>query len=386
MANLEIPKIILDPQNESQLIELAYNRIREASQGSLSDFRPGSPVAALIEGQMFGIAELLYYLNMLPEALALESFRLLGITRSGGTKATGSVTFLLQTPLGSNFVVNAGYAIPFKDSFFVLQGQLVIPAGAIEATVNVRAYREGSDLNCSPFGLLITSPGINYLQTIYNKDAITGGSDLEAIPDTINRAQQVLRSRDVLVSATDYELAAQDALGDGSRALCVPFLNSDKTSTSTGQVHLFVCDSQGHPASTGTCQIVQSTLQQRCFVASQVWVDPIVLDPLSIEVTLGVDQLSDSLADDVANAIYAYLSPLTYQWGTKVKTNELAYVVRQISNVNEVDSVIINNQPLDYLLANKYTSPFTDDLVINMIQPDGINNIYYRGLGAGDPL
>lgn len=377
----EIPKLVLDPQNEEELVQLAYSRIREASQGQLNDFRPGSPVAALVEGQMFGIAELLYFLNQLPEALALETFRLLGVERSEGTKATGYLRFLLQAPLASDFIINAGYSVPFKDSYFVLQDQLLIPAGAIEADVLVQAFRTGSDFNCPPFGLVMTNPGINYLASIYNPEVITGGSDLEDLTSTIARAQQQLRSRNVLVSATDYELAAQELLGDGSRALCVPFLNSDKTNVSVGQIHLFICDSQGQPASAAVCQNIKSELQQRCFAASQVWVSPCTLDNLSLEITCGVAEVSEAQAAQIAQAIYDYLDPLSYSWGDKVKTNEIAYYARLVPGVTEVDSVMINGQPLDHLLSNKWTSPFTDTLVVTLVQPDGINQTYYLGLG-----
>lgn len=384
MVNTQIPKLILDPQNEDTLVQLAYNRIREASNGVLNDFRAGSPIAALVEGQMFGIAELLYYLNMLPEATALETFRLLGVTRSAGTKATGSLTFLLSLPLVTDFVINAGYAVPYNDSYFVLSQQLVIPAGVTEGTVLVEAARVGSDMNAGTFSILITNPGINYLQSIYNPEPLSGGTDLEPLVDTITRAQQVLRSRNVIVSVTDYELAAQEILGVGSRAVCIPFLNSNKTVESPGQVHLILCDNTGQPPSVGTCASVKAALQDRCFAASQVWVSPVVLDNLSIELTCGVESVSESLADDIANAVYSYIDPLTYTWGSKVKTNEIAYAARQVSGVTEVDTVWINGQPLDYLLSQKWVSPFADDVTINLMQPDGVTQSYYKGLGLGD--
>lgn len=382
MANVEIPKLVLDPQNEDQLVTLAYNRIREASNGKLTDFRSGSPLAALVEGQVFVTAELLYYLNMLPEALALETFRLLGVTRNGGTAASGYLRFLLSAPLASSFVINAGYSIAYSDSYFILQEQLLIPVGATEADVLVQAARTGSDLNVPAFGLYVSSPNINYLQAIYNVEAITGGSDIESLPSTIDRAQQVLRSRDVLVSVTDYELAAQALLGDGSRALAIPFLSSDKETESVGQVHLFVVDASGTPASQGTCDTIKAALGQRVFAASQVWVSPCELDSLSIEVTAGVTELSETLADDIAQAVYDYLSPLTYTWGSKVKTNEIAYNVRQVLGVTEIDSVVINGEPLDHLLANNYTAPYVDSLAINLMQTDGVTQTYYRGLGG----
>jgi Baseplate J-like protein len=380
----EIPKVILDPQNEDQLVQLAYNRIREASNGTLNDFRAGSPLAALIEGQMFGVAELLFYLNILPEALALEVFRLSGVARDGGTKATGSLTFLLQAPLAADFLISSGYAVPYKDSFYVLSESLYIPAGAIEATVNVISAKAGTEYNAAPYSVLVNQTGINYLQTIYNPGFITGGSEVESLESTVSRAQQVLRDRQVLVSATDYELAAQAELGDNSRALCIPFLSSDKLTTKVGQVHLFLCDPGGNPAPLSTCESVKLALSSRIFAASQLWVSPVNLDPITVQINLGVTQVSEALADSITEAVYDYLSPLNYQWGLKLRTNEIAYVVRAVTGVNDVDSVFINDQPIDYLLPNKYTTVFIDTLEINLIQEDGVSQTYIRGLGEGD--
>jgi hypothetical protein len=384
MSDITLPKIVLDPRNEQELLALAYQRTLEASGGTLTDFRPGSPLAALLEGQVFSIAELFYYMNLLPEALAVETFRLLGITRSGGTKATGTLRFLLQTSLGTDFIINPGFSVPYKDGYFVLKEQLVIPRGALESDVLVEASIAGASMNAPEFDVFITSTGVNFLQTIWNNQAITGGSDLEDLTDTISRAQQSLRSRDVLVSVTDYELAAQALLGAGSRALCIPFLSSDKTLEAPGQVHLFLCDADGQPVSSGTAQSIQAELQRKVFAASQVWISPMELENLTIEVTCGVNLVSESLADEIALAVYGYLSPLAYPWGAKVRPNEIGFSIRQIPDVTEVDSVIINQEPLPYLLPHRWSCPFADSVIIQLVQPDGLRAIYYQGLG-GDP-
>ena len=83
MTDFNIPSIILDPRNEDEVILSAYDRVRSASNGIINDFSLSSPIAALIEGQAFVQMELLWYLNQLPTALALEVFRLLGAAWPG---------------------------------------------------------------------------------------------------------------------------------------------------------------------------------------------------------------------------------------------------------------------------------------------------------------
>ena len=85
MEDLNIPKLVLDPANEGDLIAMTYDRIKSASGGVINDFRSGTTIAALVEGQTFALAELLYYVNLLPEAIAIEVFR--ATSRSAPTPA-----------------------------------------------------------------------------------------------------------------------------------------------------------------------------------------------------------------------------------------------------------------------------------------------------------
>lgn len=380
-----IPKILLDPANDNELVQLAYERIQTASGDTLTDFRAGSPLAALVEGQVFAIAELLYYLNLLPEAIALEVFRIAGVQRQEGTKSTGYVRFLLSNTLSDNFIINPGYTIPYNDTYFVTTEQLLIPAGAIEGDVLVESVREGSDLNIEPFGLVFGNPGLNFVESIFNPEAITGGTDLEILPSTIERAQQAIRSRGAVSSISDYETAAQNVMGEGSRAKAIPLLNSDKLTESTGHVHLFCCDANGVPITEALADAVKSDLLERIFAASFVWVSPNDQDPIDVEITATVYEISEELADNIANAVLDYLSPLNYEWGDKVRTSEISYRARGILGVLEIDSVNINELPVDHLLPNRFTAPFCDSLVLNLLQSDGTSSTFYRGLGLGDP-
>ena len=63
------------------------------------------------------------------------------------------------------------------------------------------------------------TPGI---KTVTNLAPAYGGSDEEAIEDTLRRAPEELRIRSRAVTAEDYEFLAQEASTDLARAFCLP--------------------------------------------------------------------------------------------------------------------------------------------------------------------
>ncbi|MFB2876869.1 baseplate J/gp47 family protein [Floridanema aerugineum] len=381
----DIQKIQLDPDDDEALLQQAFLRVKAASNNRITDFTLGSPVSALLEGQVFAMAELFWYLNQLPEALAIEVFRLAGIQRSLGTKATGDVTVLLNAPLRDAFIISAGYQIPYKDSYFVTTEQLVIPAGAISGDVAIEAATEGSSFNVAAYGLVVPNPGLAYVQSIYNLENIVGGSDLEPLDTLVKRAQFVLRSREVLVSKEDFEQAAQDLLGAGSRASCVPLLMSNKETKAPGQVHLFLVDGRGEPPSLATCNTIKNALQERSFAASSVWVSPVNLEPVYVEVTATTEQISIDLANRCYEALKEYVNPSgTYPLGGSLFINELEYIFRTVAGITRVESVLIDGQPLNRAMPNLYSTPLIDTLAVSLVQPDSVNYTYYLGNGTGD--
>lgn len=378
MSDFDIPSIILDPQNEEEVILKAYDRINAASGGAINDFSPSSPIAALIEGQAFVYMELLWYLNQLPTALALELFRLLGVTRSPGSRSTGKVTFVLATTLATDFVVNAGYSIPFKDAAYVTKSTLVIPAGSIEGSVTVEATREGSDMNVAAFGLTTIGLALSYLQSIYNAEPINGGSDIEPLSDTVSRAQVAIRSRGTLVSATDYEQVAAFLLGAGSTARAFPLLMANKTNEALDVVHIFLLDADGNAPSVTACQNIQANLRDRSFVSAAIWVSPASLQDISIEVLVDTRNIDSSIADDIESALIEYLDPRSFKIGSTVKVKELEYIVRQQVGVNGITTLTIDSQSIDKPMPTKYTQPRLASLNVILTDSQKQSTSFYR--------
>jgi uncharacterized phage protein gp47/JayE len=368
---MTIPKLVLEGDSLDDLTRLSYETIREASGGTITDFREGSPVAALVEGQVFALSELLYYVNLLPEAIALEVFRLYGVQRNLGTSASGELTFLLQFSSSIAFSLPIGYSLPYQDTTLVLTSVLFIPPGATSGKASVKSLGAGLKYNAAPYGALVTTPGIAGVQSVYNELALTGGSDLEDISDTISRGQAEISSRQALISSDDYELAAVAALGSGSRAICVPNLASDKATLAFGNVGLFLLDASGQPASATTIADIKLRLAERTIIGTLLWLFPMELAPISVDIYVQVEQLDESINRDIIETIADYLKPELYNGGYKVRYNELAYLARQIDGCTSVESVLINNNAIDYLLPNQYTLPSLTGINISQVDKQG---------------
>jgi uncharacterized phage protein gp47/JayE len=370
--DLNIPKIVLDPANEGDLMQLTYNRIQAASGNLINDFRPGSSAAAFVEGQTFALMELLYYVNLMPEAIAVEVFRLYGVTRGLGSKASGSLTFLLESNAVDTYILPSGYPINYLDTTIVLQESLVVPVGASSATVACRVDSEGSRYNASPFDIVIGDTGLGLVKSIYNVTPFTGGSDIEPLTSLVKRCQDATVARAAIITQLDYQVAAEQFLGLGSRAIVVPNLGSDAVSFRQASVAVFLLDSTGVPASSATCSNVRASLDERILIGTAINCFPAVLIPIDIEIQINVLTISQEVADSVIQNVGEYLRPSTYDGGEVVQHTEILFQARLAEGVRSVDSVLLNGDAIDVQLAQPFHFPSPRFITVNQIDRLGL--------------
>ena len=370
--DLNLPKLVLDPANEGDLTQLAYARIQTASGNTITDFRTGSAAAAFVEGQTFALAELLYYMNLMPEAIAIEVFRLYGVRRSLGTRATGALTFRLTDVAVDAFVLPIGYTIPYLGTQISITQSLSILPGGQDGTVTAIVGEVGTQYNANAFDILATNTGLGRVQSIYNRTQFTGGSDLETLDALVSRCQAATVSRRSVITQLDYEQSAQDTIGFGSRAVAVGNLSSDGATFRQNSVGVFLLDSTGKPASLTTCQLVASDLKTKILIGTGVFCFPALLVPINIEININVLALSDKVAEDVTESIKNYLRPNTYNGGQVVLHNEIAYRARLMPNVRSVDSLLINGLSIDYQLPQPWCYPVPDFITVNQIDSNGL--------------
>ncbi|NEU81505.1 baseplate J/gp47 family protein [Nostoc sp. UIC 10630] len=384
MADIILNSIFLDPRNETDIVEQAKLKVYNASGGLLNDFTENSPVAALIQGQAFAGAELLYYVNQLPLALVIDFLKITGVTRSSGTKAKTTLTFSISSPQNTIFTIPEGFEVvdsQGKLSFFT-DAPLVIPVGLVSGSVTATAEEVGSEYNISPYSITGITQPLTYLAGVTNIEAASGGSDLESEASAINRALTQIRLRN-LVSATDYEQAAEILLGEGSVCKAIGLLAGDKTTRELGAVHLFLLNSNGEPANDAQITYVKSQLASRIQLGSSLYTSPIELLPISAEftarLTIGVNP--EEAFDTLWEVFQEYLSPNSYPLGQDLIFYEVGFALRNAGVIKEAGNLTLNGSPSNIPIANDYTLPTPYSLFMQLVDENGIVFEGLRGSG-----
>lgn len=378
---VQIPRIVIDPADDEALLADMYTRAINASGGTLTDARVSSPLAAIFEGVAYSISELLWYANLLPEAVALEVMRYAtGLERLDATYAQGTFTFSLLEVRGNDFVIDTTFRVPYLDAYYSPLAPVVIPAGYYEIEAVMKCSVAGSKYNIPyTLGLNSTSPALTGLGRVYNTAPVTNAADLEPLETTLSRMQHYLRSRNTLLSQDDYELALVTMAGNGSLVKAIPLMDSNKVKGVTGHVHCFLIKSDGTLPTLTECAAYRDTLTEQVFAGSLVWVSPFVFETVDIQMVIEVTEVTQPLANIIGAVITNYLNPLTYT-SQRVRVQDLEFTARKASDsVLGVDMCLINGSQLDYPLGTEWTLPELN--ILNVTLTDGrATQTYYLGI------
>lgn len=383
----DLPLPTIDNRSEEQLVELMLERVKVASNGTLNNFSVGSPTRAFFEGFGLGFAELLYYANRLPLAMVLQYLILSGVNREKGTKAKATVTFSLTAPLTEvTFQIPAGYLVTDNSGTLIYATDVTcnIPPGAGSGSVTVTATEEGQQYNIGGYSITGLTVPLAYLKSVINTEAVTGGSDEEPLESTIGRALTSVRLRN-LVSDVDYEEESEKVLGFGSSARCIGRLGADKISVEDGVAHVFVINPGKQLPNEAELSSLRSHLNSKVHIGTFVHVSPMELGEVRVSI---IARLTDGFeALNVASKMYAalesYLALQSFQVGTTVYQNEVAYYLRQVVGVDFVHSVLINGDAADLTMGNRWTVPNLVELVTDLVDQSGFSYRNYLGTVPG---
>lgn len=366
---MTIPNIILDKEDDELLLAKALDAAR--AKGIIATHE-GSPVKVLLEGLTFLLAEYRWFLNLLPQALALEVFKSTGLARSNGARATGNMTILLDRILSTDFTLPQGFSI----GEYVTTQSLVIPSGTQSGTVPIEALEIGEIHNASPFQKYYSNI-ITFVETAYNEEPITGGRDTQDIENYISDIQQVLRTKETLLSANDYEEYLADK---GIIAYCFGQVNelNQPSNDNSGNVHIYVTDDNHQDIPNLTK--VATDLQSKSFVGSSIFVSNVERQFSNLEVVAEVNAVSEDLLTQLLININDSVRPSKIRPGTGFSIQELGYVVRNTPGVLRVNSVTLGGLSIDSTVDNFYTLPILDAVVISLV--DTNRNTASRTVGS----
>lgn len=389
----DIPKIVLDPRDDFTVLTQMHMRVLNASNGKLNKVGAGSVLAALFEALIYAMAYQRWYLNLLPEAIAIEMMRFSGILRSAGAFAAGEVTVLLQNPRNTPVILSSGTFFPLTQNTntvvstalvgYTTSHDLVIPPGDLEGTVSVVATQLGTVMNVSAYQISIAGAavGMPYVNSITNRASITGGADLEPMYDYIRRVQVEMRSNQTLITLNDYETACKELAGAGSVPKAIGLMDAANQGNKPGNVSVFFCYNDATVPSATTCSNIRIAMQQRCFAGSYVWVKPLNPIPAQVDIVVVVDQHSSTVADDIYAAVMDYLTPGNIEPGNTVLHSEVTYVARGVKGVRSVTSVLLNMKTINLVMPNDWSFTRLDFMFISLVDRDGYAKEYQRGRG-----
>lgn len=373
-----------------------FQRCYAVSEGTINDFTEHSPAAALYEGHLFAVLELLYYVNKLPDAAGQTILKSAGVQKILGTKAQVTLTFSLSAPLGNSFTLSAGYKVKTKTGLrFVTDSLLTIPPGQTQGDITATAEFIGSQYNVAAYSIVQLTETRAFLAGVTNKQPSAGGRNEETDQETLARGFVALRRRDSLVSATDFEDYARNFLGPGSAALCIGLLAADKESYQNGTCHVFCLN----PDRTQPNQAQLNTLLAQMTALSpagleQISVSAIETFDLQLHVVAVLVPGSDPLK--VAQRIYArldtYFTPGDLAIGETILIKEVELVVRN-AGVQTVQSVGFITGNADNLrthynnlqLPNRWTAAVLYDCTVQLVDLTTKATYTHSFGNGGDP-
>jgi hypothetical protein len=355
MANIYGPilPLQLDSRNTDALVRAIQTRIFLESEGKLNDFTPASPLAAISEGQAFAQAELLYYLNNLPEAFSLQWLRQLGIQRRIGSRALVDVTFFKVPGYQRVVIIPAGTKLYSNSRLaFVTLSEVRIDESTQLVTVACQSEKWGSSYNVGAGEINKIERNFIGLESLSNDEPAVGGSDLESVDQMKIRAFEVLSRRN-LTTALDFENEVQTLAPEASIIKVLTYEERNQLASSlSGNIVVCVGDSDGNELSQSSLSYLINSMKSRLTIGTNISFLPPTVVPLDIVVEIFYDPLELSGSIDLyANQIYSslntYFDPTTLGLGVSIDYQTVARLLYNFDFIKSINNLDIKSMVLD---------------------------------------
>jgi hypothetical protein len=314
-----LPSLQLDPRNTSALLNEIQTRIYLESGGTLNDFSASSPLAAITEGQAFATSELLYYLNGLPEAFAIQWMKLLGIQRIVGSTAHVEVFFSkiptyrrpVSIPSGTELYTSRGLK-------FILVEEVIIDSNSLIKSGMAVSEKWGSIYNIPPRSLTTINKAIIGLESVYNVSPGKGGEDTESVAEMKSRAFSLLRRRS-LVTQEDYINEIFNIL---PQLDIVELTNLEENIAN--QLLFVIGYNSADMVETQVKQSILDSLRQKSPLGVTISITEPTYTPIKVSLTAEYDSRitsSDTVAYSIRDLLVEEYKPTTYGLGASLTTS-----------------------------------------------------------------
>lgn len=338
--------------------------------------REGNTEILILESLALEIAEGIVAINRLPGAVIQALLLLAGVDKDFGIAPTASVTFTLADVNGYTIPAGTQLYLSLEDgstvTFLVDVPGLAIPTGDLTGTVSVIADTFTGRANGIPAGtrLVMASP-VPFVETVELATDVADGADPETDAQWRDRGvARLSRLSDALVVPRHFEAAALE-LPEVSRAVGIDLYNpavGPNPGDNPGHMTVAVLGENGAALSTEEKDAIEVSMEERAVAVLDVHVVDvtIVTVPLGAQLALLAGFTSASVIQSVKDALVAYVDPLTWTWGGKIRRNEIISLVDRVDGVDYVVDVSINGAPGDYTIVGAATLPKAGTLTVTV--------------------
>lgn len=326
-----------------------FDAAKLALQTSLPEWVPreGNIEVLLLEALALEVAESAFTVNRLPSGVVEVLLRLFGIERDNGAAPVVDLEFTMVGTTGYTVPagVQARLEIPggLEPVIFTTSAELTIAPGNSTGVVSAVGDRFTDDANNIVLGTALEfMDSVVYVEGVTLDAVTTGGREPEEDTDYFTRAlTRFTRLSDTLVLPSHFtSFALEDT--DFYRAFTIDNWNGSTGSPGDHPGHVTVAVyGNGALATTQQKNDLEAAIEARILAN----LDAHVIDPTinTVAVTATVKAkagyLTSSVQSSILQALNNYLDPMTWEWGTVVRRNELITLISNVEGVDYVDTM-----------------------------------------------
>lgn len=311
--------------------------------------REGNVEVQLLDAISVAFAEVIFAINRLPDGIFEALLKFFGLTRDIGERPTVFLQFELGDELGSIIPAGTAVTLPLAneqgevdfntiEDLEILDGESI---GVVEAQSS-QYTAEANGIPANTLATIIDSlPSVDYVRTT---TVVTDGRDPEDDSDYFSRGTQLLqRLTAALVLPYHFENYALEqpyverAFGIDNYDPAGDPDNNGPTGANPGHMTVAVYG-ENELVSAPNKALLLDAMENTSYANLIVHLIDPVITTFNVNATIQANPSYDSAAvvANISIALRQFYNPMSWNWGSKVRLNEL---IALISNVEGVDFV-----------------------------------------------
>lgn len=339
--------------------------------------REGNTEVVIFEGVALEVSEGIAAVNRVPGAVVQAILLLAGVDRDFGAAPIASASFTVADTLGHTIPAGTRLYLTLDDGttvvFLVETPGLDIPPGSSTGTVSIIGDVFTASANGIVAGVpLLMADPVPYVESVVLATDVADGRDRESDNEWRDRGvARLSRLSDALVVPRHFESAALER-PEVERALAIDLFDPSQVGNPgdhPGHITVAVLGENGATLSTEAKDAIEQDLEDAAVAVLDVHVVDVVIDtvPFAIQVHLQSGFVSASVITAVQDAVAAYVDPLTWQWGSVIRLNEMIALADRVDGVDYVGTVTIDGVAADYALSGASTLPKAGTVTVTTV-------------------